>query len=118
MAVANDGRVDVGYMDRSYSTGQSVCQYGFSLTRLTFSAAGAILTSAKSRVDTGLSDPGHSRWFSGATGGNSLFIGDYNGISIGPDSRTWSLWTDQRAVIANSPPSRDHAQHAVGALTP
>jgi hypothetical protein len=119
VAVANDGRVDVGYMDRSYSAGQSVCQYGFSLTRLRFDAAGGIASSTKTRVDTGLSDPGHSRWFSAATGGNSLFIGDYNGITTGSDGKTWSLWTDQRALVANPPTtSRNHAQHAVGATTP
>jgi len=121
VAVANDGRVDVGYMDRSWAspTDQKICQYGFSLTRLTFDGAGAIATSTKSQIDSGLSDPGHSRWFSGATGGNSLFIGDYNGVATGSDGKTWSLWTDQRALVADPPSlSRNHGQHAVGAITP
>jgi hypothetical protein len=105
-----------GYMDRSYSSGQTECQYGFTLTRLTFNPLGAIASSARQRVDTGLSDPGHSRWFSAATNGNALFIGDYNGVAVGADGTTWSLWTDQRNHIASPPsPSRNRGQHAVGA---
>ena len=119
VAVAPDGRVDVGYMDRSYSSGQAVCLYGFTLTRVTFDNAGAIATLVRQRVDTGLSDPGRSRWFSAATGGNSLFIGDYNGVATGADGRTWSVWTDQRNLVTNPPsPNRNHGQHAVGAVTP
>ncbi|MBI1790314.1 MAG: exo-alpha-sialidase [Acidobacteria bacterium] len=119
VAVAPSGRVDVGYMDRSYSTGQSECKYGFTLTRLTLDAAGNVTSQSRQRVDTGLSDPGHSRWFSGSTNGNTRFIGDYNGIAVGSDGATWSLWTDQRNVVANPPsPARNHGQHAVGARTP
>ena len=118
VAVAPNGRVDVGYMDRSYSTGQRVCQYGFTLKRLTFDGAGNIASMNTARVDTGLSDPGHSRWFSATTNGNGRFIGDYNGIAVDSNRRTWSLWTDQRNVVANPPsPTRNHGQHAVGALT-
>ncbi len=118
VAVAPSGRVDVGYMDRSYSAGQSECKYGFTLTRLTFDGVGNIATKTTTRVDTGLSDPGHSRWFSATTNGNGRFIGDYNGIAVDSNRRTWSLWTDQRNVIANPPsPTRNHGQHAVGALT-
>lgn len=118
VTVAPNGRVDVGYMDRSYSSGQDVCQYGFTLTRLTFGKSGKLSSSQRTRVDTGLSDPGHSRWFSGSTGGNSLFIGDYNGIADGPDGTTWSVWTDQRALVDNPPsPNRTHGQHAVATRT-
>ncbi len=118
VAVGPGGRVDVGYMDRSYSSGQAVCQYGFSLTRMTFT--GDVMSGkTKSRVDTGLSDPGHSRWFSGSTGGNSLFLGDYNGVAVGSDGVTWSLWTDHRRVVPNPPsPTRNHGQDAVAAKTP
>lgn len=117
VAVAPDGRVDVGYMDRSYSSGQGVCQYGFTLARATFT--GNTISVTHMRVDTGLSDPGHSRWFSATTNGNSRFIGDYNGIAVGSDGMTWSLWTDQRNIVANPPSStRNHGQHAVGATTP
>jgi len=118
VTVAPDGRVDVGYMDRSYSPGQTECKYGFTLTRLTFDNAGNVASTTRQRVDSGLSDPGHSRWFSGSTNGNSRFIGDYNGVAVGPDGATWSLWTDQRNVVANPPsPTRNHGQHAVGTLT-
>jgi hypothetical protein len=118
VAVAPSGRVDVGYMNRAYSTGQSVCQYGFTLTRVTFDAAGAIATNVSTRVDTALSDAGRSRWFSGATGGPTTFIGDYNAIAVGADGATWSLWTDQRNIVPNPPSStRNHGQHAVGART-
>ena len=120
VAVGNDGRVDVGYMDRSYSSGQSVCQYGFTLSRATFDRTTGRLTGLRrQRVDSALSDPGHSRWFSATTNGNSRFIGDYNGVAIGSDGSTWSLWTDQRNLVANPPsPTRNHGQHAVGVRTP
>lgn len=119
VAVAQDGRVNVGYMDRSYSAGQDVCQYGFTLTRLTFDEAGNVTSKVRQRVDTMLSDPGHSRWFSATTGGNGRFIGDYNGVAVGADGATWSLWTDQRNLVANPPsPVRSHGQHAVGGLEP
>lgn len=118
LAVAPDGRVDIGYMDRSYSADQSVCQYGFTLARATFDGSGGI-TVTRTRVDTGLSDPGNSRWFSGATDGNGTFIGDYNGLAVGSNGNTWTLWTDQRNIILNSPSvTRNHGQHAVGAVTP
>ena len=118
VAVSITGRVDVGYMDRSYSSGQTACQYGFSLKRVTF-PGGVFTPTAKIRVDTGLSDPGRSRWFSGVTNGNSLFVGDYNGVAVGSDGRTWSAWTDQRADATNAvPPNRIKGQHAVVGITP
>jgi hypothetical protein len=118
VAVGPDGRVSVGYMDRGYSSGQKVCQYGFTLSRLTFDAGGHATTVTRQRVDTGLSDPGHSRWFSATTDGNGRFVGDYNGVAVGPDRATWSLWTDQRNLVQDPPsPTRTHGQHAVGTLT-
>jgi hypothetical protein len=113
VAVDNTGRVNVGYMDRAYSSGQSVCQYGFSVSRITFT--GTTANTVLTRVDTGLSDPGHSRWFSTPTNPSSRFLGDYNGLDVGSDGVTWSLWTDHRNIVANPPsPSRNHGQHAVG----
>jgi hypothetical protein len=117
VAVAPTGRVDVGYMDRSYSSGQSVCKYGFSLTRLTFDAGGGIETSAKTRVDSALSDADRSLWFSGGTG-LTTFIGDYNGVAVGSDLATWSFWTDHRNVIPGLPAPIDHGQHVVAGRTP
>lgn len=124
VAVAGDGRVDVGYMDRSWANpgdpgDQSECIYGFTLSRLVFDGAGNITTQTRQRVDTGLSDASRSRWFSRSTNPATRFIGDYNAVAVGPDGSTWSLWTDQRNVVASPPsPTRNHGQHAVGARTP
>lgn len=118
VAVAPDGRVDVGYMDRSPSAGQGECRYGFTLARLRFDGAGNVASNTKHRVDTALSDAGHSRWFSSAANPATLFIGDYNGVAVGPDGSTWSAWTDMRATVANPPlPTRNHGQHAVATRT-
>jgi len=117
--VSNSGRVDIGYMDRSYQpeVQGAACKYGFSLRRITF-PGGVFTPTPKVQVDTGLSNPGKSRWFSGTTAGNSRFIGDYNGIAIGSDGKTWSLWTDQRADASNAiPPNQLKGQHAVAAIT-
>jgi hypothetical protein len=118
VSVAADGRVDVGYMDRFPSAGQTECKYGFTLKRLRFAGDGTIASGTTQRVDTGLSHADRSRWFSGTTAGNTRFIGDYNGVAVGPDGSTWSLWTDMRAAIPGAPAGRDHGQHAVGARTP
>ena len=112
VSVAGNGRVDVGYMDRSYSAGQDECRYGYSLTRLTFDGSGGVASRAKSRLDSALSDPGHSFWF----GLNSLFIGDYTGIATDPLGRTWAAWTDHRAPVSDTDPRR--GQHAVAGLAP
>ncbi|HZY04213.1 MAG TPA: hypothetical protein VFF02_12005, partial [Anaeromyxobacteraceae bacterium] len=112
VSVGADGRVDVGYMDR-FGTEQDRCLYGFTLTRLAFDAAGNAVALSRQLVSTAPSVADHSRWF----GLNTRFIGDYNGVAIGPDGSTWSLWTDMRAAIAGDPAGR-HGQHAVGARTP
>ena len=65
VAVSPGGRVDVGYMDRFPSAGQSECRYGFTLSRLTFDGQGKMTLVSRQRVDTGLSDPGHSLEFVG-----------------------------------------------------
>ncbi len=106
VAVASNGNVSVGYMDRFVATAadQTQCKYGFSVTKL--DSAGNVLN--KTEVDTGISNLSNSRWF----GINSRFIGDYNGVAIGSDGTTWSLWTDQRAPVAGSTRT---GQHAVGA---
>jgi hypothetical protein len=113
VSVGAGGRVDVGYMDRS-GTGQDRCLYGFTLTRLTFDAAGNAVPLSTQLVSTAPSVADRSRWF----GQNSRFIGDYNGVAVGPDGSTWSLWTDMRGLIPGAPAGFDHGQHAVGARTP
>ena len=112
VAVAPGGRVDVGYMDRSYSSGQGECRYGYSLTRLNFDAAGSVTSQSLSRLDTGLSDPGNSLWF----GLNSAFIGDYSGITVDSTGRTWAAWTDERSAASPIDPRK--TQHAVAAQAP
>jgi len=112
VSVAADGRVDVGYMDRSYASGQAECRYGYSLTRLRFDASGAVASRTTTRVDSALSDPGNSFWFSL----NSRFIGDYTGITIDSLGRTWASWTDQRAPVSEIDPRT--GQHAVAGLVP
>ena len=117
VSVGRNGRVDVGYMDR-FGTGQDRCLYGFTLTRLTFDAAGNATLVSRQKVSSADSIADRSRWFSATTAGNTRFIGDYNGVAVGPDGSTWSLWTDMRGVIPGAPTGRDHGQHAVGARTP
>jgi len=40
-------------------------------------------------------------------------------VALGSDGNTWSLWTDQRNIVADPPsPTRNHGQHALGAVTP
>ncbi|HEU4383067.1 MAG TPA: exo-alpha-sialidase [Anaeromyxobacteraceae bacterium] len=116
VSVGADGRVDVGYMDR-FGTGQDRCIYGFTLTRLDFTGGSPSLVS-RQQVSSAPSIADRSRWFSATTAGNTRFIGDYNGVAVGPDGTTWSLWTDMRAVIPGAPAGRDHGQHAVGVRTP
>ncbi len=119
VAVGRDGRVDVGYMDRFPSAGQDECKYGFTLTRIRFAADGSVASKTTQRVDTGLSHADESRWFSARSDpGNTRFIGDYNGVAVGADGETWSLWTDMRRAIPGLASPRNHGQHAVGARTP
>ncbi|HEU5182283.1 MAG TPA: exo-alpha-sialidase [Candidatus Polarisedimenticolia bacterium] len=112
VSVAADGRVDVGYMDRSYSSGQEECRYGYSLTRLRFDASGTVASRTTTRVDSALSDLSNSFWF----GPNSRFIGDYAGITVDSLGRTWASWTDQRAPVSGVDPRT--GQHAVAGLVP
>ncbi len=91
-ALAPDGTLNVMFMDRSYDLANS--KYGITLARV---AAGSRTVSAQ-RVDTGLSDPNHARWF--ATGGQTTFLGDYNGLAIGGDGTAHPLWDDMRRVVS------------------
>lgn len=94
-AVGPKGEVVVGYMDRQYQPAGAKCQYGFTVSVSRNSGK----TFASQRVDTGISLADKSRWFSGATGGNTLFIGDYNGLAVGSDGNAWAVWTDSRQTI-------------------
>jgi hypothetical protein len=87
-AVAPNGTLEVVFMDRSYDTANS--KYGITLARGT-------RTFTATRVDTGLSDPNDARWF--AVGGQTAFLGDYNGLAIGSDGIAHPFWTDMRRVV-------------------
>jgi hypothetical protein len=90
-AVGPDGTLNVSFMDRSYDPANS--QYGITLAR---SARHGF---SLQRVDTGLSDPNHARWFSSATGGKTTFLGDYTGLAVGSDGVAHPVWTDMRRVV-------------------
>jgi hypothetical protein len=112
-AVSNTGIVKVAFSDRSYDP--SNIQYGETLSTSTNN--GASFTSI--RVDTGLSNPNDSRWFTngGTTNGKATFLGDYNGLAIGSDGKAHPAWTDMRTnAFPSPPPGRGHnTQDAVTA---
>lgn len=91
-AVAPDGTLNVSFMDRSYDPANS--KYGITLARVPTTGSVRL-----QRVDTGLSDPNHARWFSSATGGKTTFLGDYTGLAVGPDGVAHPVWTDMRRVV-------------------
>jgi hypothetical protein len=78
-------------MDRRYDPANS--KYGITLARAARHGFGL------QRVDSGLSDPNHARWFSGSTGGMTTFLGDYTGLAVGTDGVAHPLWTDMRRVV-------------------
>ena len=112
-AVDNTGIVRVAFMDRSYDPAN--IEYGITLA--TSTNDGVSFTSTE--VDTGLSNPNDSRFFTngGTTNGKATFIGDYNGLDIGSDGVSHPAWTDMRvSAYPNPPPGRGHkTQDAVTA---
>jgi len=111
--VGPDGNVRVAFSDRSYDP--SNIQYGETLAS---SFDGGTFFSSL-RVDTGLSNPNDSRFVTngGTTNGKATFIGDYNGLDIGPDLVLHPAWTDMRtSAYPNPPPGTGHkTQDAVTA---
>jgi hypothetical protein len=99
-AVAPDGTLEVSYFDRSYDPANS--KYGITLAALPPGSLGF----SHQRIDSGLSDPNHARWFSASTNGETTFLGDYNGLTIGSDAVAHPFWTDMRRVVT--------ANHATG----
>ncbi len=112
-AVDNSGVLRVDFSDRSYDPAN--VKYGETLA--TSTNRGVSFTSV--RVDTGLSNPNDSRWFTngGTTNGKATFLGDYNGLAIGSDGVSHLAWTDMRvAAFSSPPPGRGHnTQDAVTA---
>jgi hypothetical protein len=92
-AIAPDGTLEISYFDRTYDPANS--KYGITLAAL----APGTTSFSHQRIDTGLSDPNHARWFSGSTNGETTFLGDYNGLAIGSDAVAHPFWTDMRRVV-------------------
>ncbi len=113
--VGQDGILRVAFKDRSFDPKN--IQYGETLGS---SPDGRTFTAV--RVDTGLSNPNDSRWFTngGQTNGKATFIGDYEGLAVGSDGVSHPLWTDMRTRAFNTvPPGRGHnTQDAVTAAVP
>jgi hypothetical protein len=115
-AVSSTGVLKVAFKDRSYDSAN--IKYGETLA--TSTNGGTSFSSV--RVDTGLSNPNDSRWFTngGTTNGKATFIGDYENLAIGSDGVSHPIWTDMRTSQFPSPPSgRGHnTQDAVTASVP
>ena len=94
-----DGRLRVGYFDRSYDP----ANHKFGYTLATENRAGT-LAFATTQVTTALSDPTRdNRWFSGRTPNPAFphptsFLGDYSGIDSA-QGFTAALWTDLRNAV-------------------
>ncbi len=115
-AVGPGGVLKVAYKDRSYDSAN--IKYGETLA--TSTNGGASFSTV--RVDTGLSNPNDSRWFTngGTTNGKATFIGDYENLAIGSDGVSHPIWTDIRTSQFPTPPAgRGHnTQDAVTASIP
>ncbi len=115
-AVGPTGVLKVAFKDRSYDPAN--VKFGETLST---STNGGISFSSV-RVDTGLSNPNDSRWFTngGTTNGKATFIGDYEGLAVGSDSVSHPLWTDMRvSAFPSPPPGRGHnTQDAVTVTVP
>jgi hypothetical protein len=89
-----DGRLRIGYFDRSYDAANHL--YGYSLATETVANS---LNFGTTQLTAVLSDPTKgTRWFSGRTPNPDFphpttFMGDYSGISL---HGTAALWTDMR----------------------
>ncbi len=112
-AVDSKGVLNVAFSDRSFDPNN--IKYGETLAISTNGGT----SFSHMRVDTGLSNPDDSRWFTngGQTNGKATFIGDYNGLAVGSDRATHPIWTDMRtSAFPNPPPGRGHnTQDAVTA---
>jgi hypothetical protein len=99
--VDKNGIFRVDFSDRSYDPKN--IEYGETLA--TSIDHGSTFSSV--RVDTGLSNPNDSRWFTagGLTQSKADFIGDYNGLDIGSDGIAHTAWTDIRVRAFDNPPA-------------
>jgi hypothetical protein len=100
------GNLFVGFMDADFSDGPVRRLYGFSNTMVPLSGGPASATTVVSSVP---SDPNASLFFRALapTCPNcSTFIGDYNGLAVGPDGKLHSVWTDMRRTAPAPFPAR------------
>jgi len=93
-AVAPDGRVDVMFYDRSEDPLNH-----FAHVHLARSRDGGA-TWSDSRISDAASN---MNW----AFENGLFMGDYNGLAIGPDGTSYPFWTDARNGAPPNPPQSD-----------
>ncbi len=103
----SNGNVEVAFSDRSYDPAN--VKYGETLATSTDHAATFIAPA--SHLDTGLSNPNDSRFFTngGQTNGKATFLGDYNGLAIASNGAAHAIWTDMRtSAFPNPPPGRGH----------
>ncbi len=103
VAVAAGGTINVAYYDDGYEP--AGVQLGMTLARSSNGGGSWVCTP----VHTALSDPNHARWFSAATNGKTLFIGDYNDLAVDATGRAHLNWTDLRLTVAPNlqiPPNR------------
>lgn len=100
------GNLHVGFMDADFADGTVRRQYGFSNT--TVPLAGG-LPSPTLVVSSMPSDPNDSLFFRARTPtcpNCATFIGDYNGLAVGPDGKVHSMWTDMRRPAPAPFPAR------------
>jgi hypothetical protein len=100
------GNLHVGFMDADFADGPVRGQYGFSNTTV-FATGG--LPSPTTVVSSAPSNPNNSLFFrAGAPGcvNCATFIGDYNGLAVGPDGKVHSIWTDMRRPAPSPFPAR------------
>lgn len=100
------GDLYVGYMDGGTFDGPIRQTYGFEVAAIPNAAAGGF-DPAPVAVSSAPSNPNLSIFFrAGAPDCQfcATFIGDYNGLAVGPTGHVHSVWTDMRRPVIPSPP--------------
>jgi hypothetical protein len=121
----NTGAASVGFMDGSVD-GSVRRDYGYALSTSQQLALGVAPVFAASTFMSGApSNPNDSLFFprkctpESPTATCSAFIGDYNGLAIGSDSRIHGVWTDMRRALSATVNARfEDAYYAQRPVTP
>lgn len=93
------GNLHVGFMDGSPPGATPRMTYGFSNTMVPLGGVGASPTLV---LNSAPSTPNNSLFFRAGPSAVppcpncATFIGDYNGLAVGPDGKVHSVWTDMR----------------------